>query len=233
MKVRRFIPAILFWTLLPIRLGGQSVSVDESTFRLYRNGEAVGTEQFSIRQIGPAGQRRIILRGTIEMDRPDGSIHLAPAMDVQGQNLAVADYQVRVSGSETTDIFVTVSENRFLARIVSEAGEQLREFRAGSGSVVLDEGVVHHHYLLTPFLDEGSAVSLTVLSPRIGRQERMTLSLVGEEEIRVGGVLVPGVRRFHLEGGDRSRDIWFDSQGRILRLEIPAQDLIAERESLS
>jgi hypothetical protein len=193
----------------------------------------VGTEEFSIRQIGPAGQRRLILRGTVELDLPDGSINLAPAMDAQGESLGVSDYQIRVSGSEATDIFVTVSGNRFLARIVSEAGERLREFRAGSGSVLIDEGVVHHHYLLTPYLDDGSAVSLTVLSPRAGRQDRMTLSLVGEEEIRVGGILVPGVRRFHLEGGDRSRDIWFDSQGRILRVEVPSQGLIAERESLT
>jgi hypothetical protein len=122
---------------------------------------------------------------------------------------------------------------RFLARIVSSRGEQLREFRAGPGSVLLDDGVVHHHHLLTPYLDQGSSVSMTVLNPRGTRQDRMTLSFVGEEEIRVGGLLVSGVRRYHLEGGELSRDIWFDAQGRILRLEIPAKGLIAERESIS
>lgn len=122
MNLRQYVPAFLIWTLLPIQLGGQSVSVDENSFRLYRNGEAVGTEQFSIRQIGPAGQNRIILRGAIELDLPDGSVQLAPAMDAQGESLDVADYQIRVSGSENTDIFLTVAENRFMARIVSEAG---------------------------------------------------------------------------------------------------------------
>jgi hypothetical protein len=233
MKLLHLAPAILLWASIHSPVAGQSVSVDENTFRLYRNGEPVGTEEFSIRQIGPAGENRIILRGAVEMDLPDGAINLAPAMDAQGETLAVSDYQVRVTGSETTGIFVTTSGNRFLARIVSESGEQLREFRAGSGSVLLDEGIVHHHHLLTPYLEETSAVSLTVLSPRGGRQDRMTLSLVGEEEIRVGGVLVSGVRHFHLEGGDRSRDIWFDDQGRILRLEIPSRGFIAERESVS
>jgi hypothetical protein len=197
------------------------------------DGKVVGHEEFSIRRIGPGGQQRIILRGTVELNLTEGRLNLAPTMDARGETLGVSDYQIKVSGTETTDIFVRVSGNRYLARVVSSEGEQLREFRAGPGSVLLDEGVVHHHYLLNPFLDDESAVSLTVLMPRAGRQERMTLSLVGEEEIRVGGVLVSDARRFHLEGGDHSRDIWFDSQGRILRMEIPSQGYLAERESLT
>lgn len=233
MKLKNLIPFLLVFVSLPVSLGGQSVSVDENAFRIYLNGQAAGNENFSIRQIGPAGQHRIILRGTVELDLPDGVVHLAPAMDVHGQDLTVSDYQIKVTGTETTDIIVSVSGNRFLARIVSSGGEQLREFRAGSGSILLDDDVVHHHHLLTPYLNEGSAVSLTVLSPRTAQQQRMTLSLVGQEEIRVGGVLVAGARRFHLEGGEHPRDIWFDEQGRILRLEIPSKGLIAERESFS
>ena len=219
--------------LLPSPSLSQNIAVDENAFRIYLNGESVGREEFSIRQTGPRAQQRHILRGTVEVELPQGVVTLSPAMDVSGNPISVTDYQIKVSGAESTDIFIRVSGNRFLARSVSGEGEQLREFRAGPGSVLLDEGIVHHHFLLSPFLDSEGAVSLTVFIPRAEAQQRMTLSLVGEEEIRVGGVLVPGVRRFHLEGGDRSRDIWFDSQGRILRLEIPAQDLIAERESLS
>jgi len=225
--------AILLLALSPCLLPGQNVSVDENAFQIYVNGEVVGREEFSIRQSGPSGQRRMILRGTVDLNSPDGAVNLAPAMDVQGETLGVSTYQIKVSGAETTDIFVNVSGNRYLARIVSSAGERLREFRAGPGSVLLDEGVVHHHYLLNPFLEEAASVSLTVLTPRAGQQQRMTLTLVGEEEIRVGGVLVSDARRFHLEGGDHPRDIWYDSQGRILRLEIPSQGLVAERENLT
>jgi len=225
--------AILLITLSPSFLAGQNVLVDQNAFQIYVNGEVVGREEFSIRQIGPSGQQRIILRGTVTLNSPEGALNLVPAMDVQGETLGVSTYQIKVSGKETTDIFVNVSGNRYLARIVSSAGERLREFRAGPGSVLLDEGVVHHHHLLNPFLEDASSVSLTVLTPRAGQQTRMTLSLVGEEEIRVGGVLVSDARRFHLEGGDHPRDIWFDNQGRILRLEIPSRGLVAERENLT
>ena len=230
---RAFAAALSFVMLQPLLLGAQNISVDEAAFRIYLNGQVVGREEFSIRQIGPVAEQRTILRGTVGLTLPGGAVNLAPAMDVQGGTLAVSDYQIKVSGAESTDIFVTVSGNRYLARIVSASGEQLREFRAGSGSILLDDWVVHHHHLLTPFLEGGSPVSLTVLSPRAVRQQRMTLSLVGQEEIRVAGVLVPDARRFHLEGGDGSRDIWFDSQGRILRVEIPSQGYVAERESMT
>ncbi|MFH1764943.1 MAG: hypothetical protein ABIF09_12210 [Gemmatimonadota bacterium] len=233
MNVRLLAPALFLLALHPPQSHGQNVSVDENAFRIYVGGEVIGREEFSIRQIGPGGQQRIILRGSVELNLPEGRINLAPAMDVQGRTLAVSDYQIKVSGTETTDIFVSVSGDRYLARVVSSSGEQLREFRAGPGSVLLDEGVVHHHYLLNSFLDEASAVSLTVLTPRAGQQQRMTLSLVGEEEIRVGGILVPDARRFHMDGGDHPRDIWFDSRGRVLRLEIPSKRLVAERETLT
>lgn len=232
MTLWRFVFILLFLGLAPSSSLGQNISVDESAFRIYMNGEAVGREEFSIRQTGPRAQQRHILYGNVELELPQGVVTLSPAMDASGNPLAVSDYQIKVSGAETTDIFIRVSGKRFLARSVSEEGEQLREFRAGPGSVLLDDGIVHHHFLLSPFLESQETVSLMVFIPRAEAQQRMTLSLVGEEEVRVGGVLVPGARRFHLEGGDYSRDIWFDEQGRILRLEIPSQGLVAERENL-
>jgi len=233
MNLRKAIPALLAASFLPVPGSGQNVSVDEGAFRIYVNSAAAGRETFSIRRIGSAGQQRLILRGTSDLDLPTGKVTLAPAMDAQGATLTVADYQIKVAGAESTDIFVSVSGNRYLVRTLSASGEQLREFRAGSGSILLDQGIVHHHFLLGPFLDAGSSVSLTVLNPRAGRQDRMTLSLSGQEEIRVGDVLVSDARRYHLEGGDDSRDIWFDSQGRVLRLEVPSQGFVAERESIS
>ncbi|MBT8398556.1 MAG: hypothetical protein HKO65_18050 [Gemmatimonadetes bacterium] len=232
--IRRMLAPLAFLIpLVPGMAAGQNVALDENAFRIYLNGEPVGREEFSIRQIGPSQQHRLILRGTVDLELEDGSLSLAAAMEVQGETLGVSTYQIKVTGTENTDIFVNVTDNRYLARIVSASGEQLREFRAGPGSVILDQGVAHQYFLLGPFLENGPAVSLSVLSPRGGNQNRMTLSLVGQEEIRVGGVLVPDARRFHLEGGNSPRDIWFDNQGRILRVEIPSQAYVAERETLS
>jgi hypothetical protein len=59
----------------------------------------------------------------------------------------------------------------------------------------------------------------------------MTLRMVGEEEVRIGTELIRG-RHYRLEGGAESRDLWFDGQGRILKVAFPSRGYLAERESL-
>jgi len=217
--------------LLPLPSAGQNVVVDENAFRIILHGEIVGREEFSIRRVGMGRDARVILRGTVELDLPGGRRNLAPAMEASGGDLAPTAYQLQVSGSESVEVFVSRSGRRFLQKVLSPEGEQVREFRAGPGSILLDEFVAHQYHLLTPYLGQSGGVSLTVLSPQAGKQVRMTLQRIGEEEVRVGTTLVQGAH-FRLEGGDDSRDVWFDDQGRILRVAIPGLEFVAERESL-
>ncbi len=228
------LPALVaILSTLPLSpLLGQNVSVDEAAFRIYRDGALAGREEFSIRRVGAGDQARVVLRGTIRMNTPDGPLAMSPMMDTQGAGLQVSGYQIDVSGAESTAISVTRSGTRYLVREISSQGERLREFRAGPGSILLDEGVAHHYYLLTPFLEHQSAVSLTILTPRLGSQTRMTLTHLGEEEIRVGDRLVQA-RHFRLDGSEDSRDVWFDDQGRVLRVEVPSRAYVAERETLT
>lgn len=215
----------------PGLLPGQNVSVDEGTFRLTVNGAFAGREEFSIRRVGMGEQARLILRGSIEMDLPGGRRSLTPAMEAAVGDMAVTAYQLKVVGASASEIYVSRSGRRYLAKVISSRGEEVREFRAGPGSILLDRDVAHQCYLLLPFLDGGDAVSLTVLETEAGQQARMTLSFVGNEEVRVGTELVQG-RHFRLEGGESSRDIWFDDQSRVLRVAVPQRGYLAERESL-
>jgi len=217
--------------VLPAVLSGQNVSVDEGAFRLTVNGEVVGREEFSIRRVGRGDEARLILRGTVEMDSPDGHLSLVPAMEAAGEEMAVTAYQLKVTGSGTSEIYVTRTGRRYMAKVISTEGEEVREFRAGPGSILLDRDVAHQYYLLLPFLDRSDGVSLTVLSPLAGEQTRLTLRRVGEEEVRIGTELIQG-RHYRLEGGEDSRDVWFDEQGRILKVAFPSRGYLAERESL-
>ena len=85
--------------------------------------------------------------------------------------------------------------------------------------------------VLTTFLAENTGVSLTVLTPREGRQIRMSLTFVGEDQVPVGMQHLDA-RHFRLDGGEEARDIWFDEQWRILRVEIPSKGYLAEREKM-
>jgi hypothetical protein len=222
---------ILLLAMLPASGVAQFRSVDEAAFRISLNGQIVGREEFSIRQAGEGDQAQVMLRGTVTLDLPGGALELAPIMAIEGGSQGVSTYQMKVSGSETSEITVRMAGGRYLAKVNSDRGEELREFRAGSGSVILDAGVAHHHFLLTPFLDESTGVSLTVLTPREGRQVRMSLTYVGEDQVPVGMEHLEA-RQFRLDGGEGARDIWFDEQWRILRVEIPAQGYLAERERM-
>ena len=91
--------------------------------------------------------------------------------------------------------------------------------------MILDEGVAHHHFLLTPFLDETSGMSLTILTPREGRQVRMSLTYVGEDQVPVGMQHLDA-RHFRLDGEDGARDIWFDEQvGEFFEIRDPLQGI--------
>lgn len=215
----------------PALLGGQNVAVDEGVFRVTLNGEIVGREEFSVRRVGLGTEARLILRATVEMDMPEGRQLMVPGIMATGLRMSVMDYEMKKTGVETSETYVRRADRRFLARIISPKGEDVREYRAGPGSIILDRFVAHQHHLLLPYLEDPASVSLTVLFPETGEQSRMTLSFVGEEEVRVGTTLVRG-RHYRLEGGEASRDLWFDTQSRILRVEIADLGYTAERESL-
>ena len=52
MNLKKLVPFLLVSVALPACLVGQSVSVDEASFRIYVNGQAAGNESSTIRQIG-------------------------------------------------------------------------------------------------------------------------------------------------------------------------------------
>jgi hypothetical protein len=212
-------------------LSAQNVPVDEGAFRVAVNGEVIGREDFSVRRVGRGNEARLILRATLELDLPAGRRSVTSAMEASGESLAVTAYQMKVTGSRTAEVYVTASGNRFLSKLISPEGEEVREYRAGPGSILLDQHLAHQYHLLQPFLGRTEAVSVSVLAPEAGTQSRMTLSMVGEEEVRIGTDLVRG-RHYRLKGPEETREIWFDEQGRILRVAIPARGYLAERESL-
>jgi len=231
MLVKQRMTLIALVLALPGPLSGQNVSIDEGAYRVSLNGEVVGREEFSIRRVGMGDQARLHLRGKVDLDLPNGLRSLTLAVRAEGTEMGVTAYQLKVEGGGDSEIHVSRSGRRFLAKVLSSRGEEVREFRAGPGSILLDRDLAHVHFLLVPFLSNPSGVSLSVLSPLAGEQTRMTFSFEGQEEVRVGTDLIQG-RHYRLEGGAGSRDIWFDEQGRILRVVIPSWGYVAERESL-
>lgn len=208
----------------------QNPMVDQGTLLLSRDGRPLGTEQFIIRRSGSGPDARIVATADIRVQPEADLRHVSPALEMWARNLDVRAYQVKISGDQATEIFMTLNGGRFQAKVVTERGEEVREYRTQAGAVVLDEGVVHHYHFLVARALNGTT-TVPALVPRTGRQIRVRVSDQGRERIVVAGQSVQA-RHLQVVDGDATRDVWVDESGRLLRVVDPGSGLRAERKDL-
>lgn len=218
--------------LLPFMVTGgaeaQTVSVDEGVFHLSEDGRSIGTETFSIRQSGRGANAVTIARGRTVLDGAGESGEVTASLEAVGAQLRPSTYQVTVRGSESQRIAGRLVGRRFSARIISPAGERMREYLASDGAVLVDDGMVHHLYFVARRVD-GGAARIPVIVPRRSRQVQARVSVDDPRPIRIGERRIEA-RRMTMETDDGAvRHIWADGRGRVLRVEIPARDFSAER----
>jgi hypothetical protein len=206
----------------------QTVTLDEGSYRISVAGKEVGTETFSIRQNGTGEGSVIIAVGRIVLDAERGPQELSSELQVAGRTLRPAAYEVRVQGSGAERITGRVVGSRFSAQIVSPAGEAMREYLAGDGAVLIDEGVAHHYYFLARRLEATSA-RIPVIIPRQNRQVSAQVNAGAVEKIDVGGQSIEARKLTVTPANGTLRNVWVDVLGRVLRLEIPSSGLIAQR----
>ena len=221
----RTLPGILLLALaLPVR--AQNVVVDQGTFRIFDHGREVGTETFTIRRIGQGEDTHVIANAVIELDLPGGHQQVKPLLR-GGPDLSLSAYQVEVSGSVATEVAVTLSGRRFLTRTRSPSGELDREFRATPGAVVLDNGVAHQYWFLSR-LAEGTEV--TALVPRAGAQYRIQVRESILESIEAADAQVQA-RHVTLAIEGHVHEVWYDAEGRVLKVVVADSGFTAERTS--
>lgn len=202
---------------------------DEGTFEVLVEGRPAGTEEFSIRQSGAGTNAEVVASGRVSLRLSTGTLTLAPRLRARGLEASPVAYQVDVGGDSPSRIIGTVGPGRFSARVATAAGEQLTEFVASNGAVILDDGVAHHYYFLAQRLRSGR---IAVIVPRENRQVIATVTDRGEERLTIGGA---GGSFSHLvvhpAGGDE-RHVWVDALGRVVKVEVPARGYTAVRTAI-
>lgn len=226
-SVRTALLAVLLTAAAPAFLAAQTA--DQGTFRVYVDGREVGTEAFTIRQSGSGSGAEYAADGRVQLRLSTGSLDLTPRLRATGLDAAPAQYQVDVGGTSPQRIVGTISGGRVSAKIVTASGEQLREYVASSGAVVLDDGVAHHYFFLANRMRSGR---VPVIIPRENRQVVATVQSRGEEATDVNG---QRVSLYHLvvspAGGDE-RHVWVDALNRVVKVEIPSRAYRAVRTEL-
>lgn len=217
-------PAVLFLLGLAAPAGAQNVVLDEGEFRITQADGGIGTERFAIRQLGQGQDAYVIANAVIELDQPAGHEQVRPLLQT-GLDLSFSRYQVDVAGADPVEIAVTSGERRLLARTRSNRGEQEQEFRAATGTVLLEHGVAHLYWFLSR-MSEGDAT--TVLVPRAGVQGRIVLISARPGPVRVAGIQHQA-RHVTFEMDGAPHEVWYDSEDRVLRVEVPESGFLAER----
>ncbi|HEX5725934.1 MAG TPA: hypothetical protein VFX98_10750 [Longimicrobiaceae bacterium] len=204
-------------------------ATDQGTFRVYVEGREVGTEEFSIRQSGSGSSAEFVATGRVSLRLPTGSLELTPRLRAAGVQADPTAYQVDVGGDSPRKIVGTIGEGRVSAKIVTASGEQLREYVASQGAVVLDEGVAHHYFFLAQRVRSGR---VPVIVPRENRQVIATVTDRGQESVQIGS---QAVMLYHLvvqPAGGGEQHVWVDALNRVLKVEIPQRGYLAVRTEI-
>ncbi len=230
MKARAALPLLFgfFAVLSTGAANAQTVTLDEGTFKLRVGGQEVGTETFNIRQNGSGQSAVVIAVGKVVIDTARGGQEINAQLSMKGPELQASAYQVNIEGANASKISGLVAAGRFSARIMSSAGEQMREYMASDGAVVTDDGLVHHYYFLAQRVGSESA-RVPVLVPRQSKQFAASVSVRGNEAVSVGSGSVQGRHLVITMPGNSEKHVWVDASGRVLRVEIPDQKFVAER----
>ena len=121
------------------------------------------------------------------------------------------------------------SSRRYLATIRSDQGAEDREFQAHADTRVLERYVAHQFYFLRDIRPDRS---VHTLEPRARTQGLITAGEPIQETIRLGVNEIRARRiEFTTDAGE-SRVVWYDRQGRVLRVWVPALEFLAERTDL-
>lgn len=199
-----------------------SAVVDEATFIITRKGAPVGRESFKIiRAPGQGGQvYRAVASSALGEDRVSTTL----STDSTG---APVSYESTLSlrGEVKERLQGRGRPDRFSVGVQTKSGEAINEYVVRPGTIILEDGIYHQYWFA---VRDGAEVS--VIAPRSGRQEVLGLEDLGTEELAIGRQRLSG-RHLTLVGGTGGkREVWVDSQGRLLKVALPDQGLVATRD---
>lgn len=195
---------------------------DRGTFRISIDGREAGEEEFVVQRSGPGTRAR----GTLVMR--DGRT-VTTFLDLVGPDLHLNVYQASASGPDTAAVYVAARADGHLdSRMTGPWGEEAREYRARPSTVVLDDGMAHHYFVLASVLAGSASNVLHVVAPLARREDHAMALEVVPDTIRIDGETIDATC-VRIGTGESARSAWFDGGGRLVQVAFPAQGFLAQR----
>lgn len=189
------------------------------TLIVTQGGKEVGREDFTLTKGRGRGAAGTTLSATARYPATTPTTRLTAVLE-RTPEFAIAKFQLDVeSPSGTTVILAAGSGARLIVRTVATGSESGQELPGGPDVVLLDDEV-HSLYSAVADLATPAGKRLTAIFPRTGKRASFVarLETAGQgETIRI--VLT----------GDVAGTLLTDTEGRLHRLELPAQNKVVSR----
>jgi hypothetical protein len=212
-------------SLVAVRFAAaQGTLADEGSFTVSRDGDRVGREDFSIRHVPTTGGAfEILTRGVVVLAGQRRTVDLSA--DSAG---LPARFQAKtIVDGRTTDTYrAEVLGRRLSARSVRPDGESAREILLPPGTLLVEDGVLH---LLQFVVRRGGSVQAVV--PSRGIVVTLTVQDAGADHVAIALQSLEAHKYVVREGtAGIVREVWVDANGRLLKVALPAQRLVAVRD---
>jgi hypothetical protein len=129
-----------------------------------------------------------------------------------------------LEGGGQPNVFVDFTARRITVRTRTSAGESASQYPRSARLLVVDDAL----FAIFALLPGKAPGTLTLFYPRNGRRHQARLEDLGTETTRVEGG-ERQLRHWALGSGDLLRHFWYDSLGRLMKIEMPSAHLTATR----
>lgn len=204
---------------------GQVTVVDDGSFTITRAGERVGREDFSIRHVPTTqGAYETLTRGVVVAGAHRTTVEVSA--DSLGRPVRFQSRST-IDGLSGASYRAEISGRRYSARAVREEGESARELMLPPGALIVEDGVLH----LLQFVVARGAGRVMVVVPARGVVIGLSVEEGGADRVAIALAAIDARRFVVREDADGVvREVWVDREGRVLKVAIPAQRLVAVRD---
>ncbi len=210
--------------LAPLPLLAQVRDVDRGVLMIMRGTETVGREEFVVRPgrgSGTLAGFTVVSTAWYPVERPVRSLSVVMEF---GPDSAPTASRFEVGNGDLRRVIMGIGPRRTTVRSVTPTGESAREYPVHEPQVLLSDSLFASH-ALRPIPAAGAARILTLDGLR-GPQVQVTDH--GVAATSVGGSALR-LRHLTITSPDEERHLWYDEDGRIMKVEVPSRRLIAYR----
>ena len=221
------IPLLAFVSVMHVSAptaAAQGSLLDSAVFVITRGSTVVGREQFTLRSGRPSGSGGGFTVSVTAHYPPDSPYPTAASVIEFGADSQPISARIDLDRDDRPSVLVAFAPRRITIRTVTPSGESVRQLQGFARTLVLDE------FLLSSFafLPGRADGTVALVNPRAGQRVVVPLTDRGMDRTAVQGA-DRVLRHLSLGSGRDARHLWYDGEGRLIKLTVPAANVTAVR----